>query len=219
MTAKKNSDDRLTITVNPSCMSEDDSERFGSLLKDGRCGFAHDEEKAAIFYEASASCADGNLEAVTDRGELYLSGKSMEEDIDKAFMYFNEAALEGQARGMTGVGLTYEERGDDHMAAEWYRAAALLGDDAALYNYADMLHKGRGSKKTKRPPVKYSGFLRTRAVMKQEYISIWGFMPITDTAAAKRITKKPCGCIRSVTGTAIPTAPIPWEYFTDTEEA
>ena len=83
-------------------------------------------------------------------GYLYLDGRGVVQDFDRAFVYYSRAAEQQHERAMNLVGRCCEEGWGTHRdleaAASWYRRSAEGGYFRGQYNWASILLKeGRWS--------------------------------------------------------------------------
>ncbi len=105
------------------------------------------DAKAAATWFAKAA-AQGNVDAATNLGQMYLDGDGVPQNDRDGFLWLRKAAEGGQPKAMYGLALLYEsQRGgevDYHKAAEWYERAAKNGHAQAKNNLANMLRYGQG---------------------------------------------------------------------------
>ena len=86
--------------------------------------------------------AQGNL------ANCYEYGNGVVQDYEKAFAWYEKAALQGSMRGQNSLGILYETgKGVSRnyaKAVEWYEKAAMQGDMYAQYNLANLYRDGTG---------------------------------------------------------------------------
>lgn len=105
------------------------------------------DAKAAATWFAKAA-AQGNVDAATNLGQMYLDGDGMPQSDREGFLWLQKAAERGQPKAMYGLALLYESgRGSEvayRKAAEWYERAAENGHAQSKNNLANMLRYGQG---------------------------------------------------------------------------
>lgn len=113
-------------------------------------------KEAMEWYEKSGKAGDDwgwyNL------GDMYLDGKGVEKDTDKAFSCYEKAlALEGPAwdSAACSLGAIYYGRGDYRKANTWYRKAAKGNNDWAMFNLGDAYRDGTGVKQDTETALKW----------------------------------------------------------------
>lgn len=81
-------------------------------------------------------------------GDMYLFGRGVEKDVDKAAEWYRRAAERGHAGGQATLGLLYETGtavpADDVEAAKWYRLAALQDHTGGEEGLGKMYFLGKG---------------------------------------------------------------------------
>jgi len=110
---------------------------------------AYDQgDYANAFRIWSELAAQGNAEAQTKLGGMYLDGRGVTGDDTAAVAWIRKAAEQGHAPAQTDLGLLYARgqgvRKDDVEAVRWYRKAAEQGFAAAETNLGFMYGSGRG---------------------------------------------------------------------------
>jgi len=102
--------------------------------------------EAAIWFRRAAE--QGSAEAALQLGDMYATGRGVDEDATAAFGWFLRAAEAGSARAQFAAASAYERgdgvEADDVEAARWYARAAEQGEIAAQYNLALHYEYGRG---------------------------------------------------------------------------
>ncbi|WP_010654575.1 SEL1-like repeat protein [Fluoribacter dumoffii] len=83
------------------------------------------------------SVANGNPQAITRLGELYLEGKLVEKDEKKAEELLKKAAEQGFAPALVGLGELALEQNQKDQALKWFNQAANQHNDEA---YLDLAH-------------------------------------------------------------------------------
>ena len=141
---------KLMLEIDPNHVDAELLTRIGSELE---CGgtFRQDPLMAVRAYDAAAACPDGG-QAANNLGWMFLKGKGVAQDTEKALALFRNAAERGNSIAMVNLGNYYEfaEKQDDKHAVYWYRKAADSGDEKGLFNYANMLHHGRGIRQNRK---------------------------------------------------------------------
>lgn len=116
-------------------------------------GPQRDAKAAATWFAKAAT--QGNIDAATNLGQMYLDGDGVHQSDREAFKWLRRAAEGGQPKAMYGLALLYESgRGsevDYRKAAEWYERAAANGHAQAKNNFANMLRFGQGVAADLRP--------------------------------------------------------------------
>ena len=117
--------------------------------------FKQDTAQALFLYDLCAS-TNGNPWAFNNIAEMYRNGKIVAEgekpNILKAIGLYEEAAKQGFPLAMVNLGNIYdgqcgEEYRDYKKALKYYKEASDLGDVKGMFNYANCLHNGWGTKK------------------------------------------------------------------------
>lgn len=141
---------KLILEIDPDHVDAELLTRIGYELE---CGgtFQQDPLMAVRAYDTAAACPDGGL-AANNLGWMFLKGKGVAQDTEKALALFRNAAERGNCIAMVNLGNYYEfaEEQDDKQAVYWYRKAADSGDEKGLFNYANMLHHGRGIRRNRK---------------------------------------------------------------------
>lgn len=90
----------------------------------------------------------GDAHAQFRLGELYVSGRGVPKDYQKAMQWYRRAAAQGHARAQLNLGVLYQKgvsiRYGYTEAIRMYRAAAEQDDDAAQFNLGMMYVRGHG---------------------------------------------------------------------------
>lgn len=120
---------KLMLEIDPNHVDAELLTRIGSELE---CGgtFRQDPLMAVRAYDAAAACPDGG-QAANNLGWMFLKGKGVAQDTEKALALFRNAAERGNSIAMVNLGNYYEfaEKQDDKHAVYWYRKAADSGDE------------------------------------------------------------------------------------------
>ena len=81
-------------------------------------------------------------------GVMYYESKGVQQDYNKAYIWYRKAADKGNAAAMGNMGVMYGDglgvQRDYNKAVSWYRKAAEKGNVASMYNLAAMYFDGRG---------------------------------------------------------------------------
>jgi TPR repeat protein len=155
--------DELTMLVN-----------IAHEVETGKGVFKSDHGLALALYSFCAS--HGDAMAMNNYGWMILNGMGVTKDTDVAIKAFEGAAAKGLALAMVNLGNIHENMNeysetdfedkktdnetylnrkglidskytDYKKAFAWYKRAYELGDLKGAYNYANMLHYGRGVRK------------------------------------------------------------------------
>lgn len=81
--------------------------------------------------------ANGNLQAITRLGELYLEGQLVDKDEKKGEELLNQAAAQGFAPAMVALGELALEQNQKEQALQWFNKAGNQSSDEA---YLDLAH-------------------------------------------------------------------------------
>ena len=141
---------KLTLEIDPEQIDAEFLTRIGHDLENGGT-FKQDALMAVRAYDAAASCPDGAL-AANNLGWMFLKGIGIEQNTEKALTLFRNAAERGNSLAMVNLGNFYEFATPPNYrsAAHWYRVAAESGDYKGMFNYANMLHHGRGVRQNRK---------------------------------------------------------------------
>ena len=104
------------------------------------------------YIEFSRLAHQGNVDAQTMLGEMYLDGIGVKQDTKKAYSWLSKAAQSGDKEAEYLLGFMYENgievKADITKAVAWYEKAANKGDIMAMYNLAFIYKSGaKGVKK------------------------------------------------------------------------
>ena len=109
-------------------------------------GGAADYAKALPWLLSAAK--EGNAEAATQLGMMYLEGAGVARDYAEAKKRFEAGAAAGNGQAMVNLGYLADaglgEERDARKAAEWYARAAKLGDAMGENNLGDLYLRGIG---------------------------------------------------------------------------
>lgn len=116
-----------------------------------------DIKKAKQLYGLAYCLSDNNNIAANNLGYLTSLEASGEQDISTAITILTFAADHGNDIAMVNLGNIYEGTYDGmtsddfkpnpKQAAKWYLMAGMMGNKSGIYNYANLLHWGRGVRK------------------------------------------------------------------------
>jgi len=88
-----------------------------------------------VFNVCAKAAADGNVDAMNTLGVLYVSGRGVSQDYQKAFGWWYKAAMANDADAMFNVGMLYEHGlgvpQDRFKAHIWIEEAAQFGNQQA----------------------------------------------------------------------------------------
>ena len=104
------------------------------------------------YIEFSKLAKQGDRDAQTILGEMYLDGIGVKQDSKKAYKWISKAANSGDKEAQYLMGFMYENgievKRDMTKAVAWYEKAANKGDIMAMYNLAFIYKTGaKGVKK------------------------------------------------------------------------
>lgn len=120
---------------------------IGRLFSFGTPFLKGDEERAAIWVRKAAEA--GNLEAQTNLGYLYLSGRGITQDNQQAMLWMAKAAEGGFAQAQMNLGILLQEgkhaSKDEARALYWMEKAANQGLAKAQLNMGYMHGLGVGT--------------------------------------------------------------------------
>ncbi len=106
---------------------------------------AYDRGKYAVALDLWQPLAEqGDPEAQTGLGNMYLGGYGVARDEAAAMAWFAKAAKQGHANGQLSLGSLYYARKDYGTAAAWYRRAAEQGNAVAEIRLARQYAEGVG---------------------------------------------------------------------------
>lgn len=112
-------------------------------LRDAQAAF--DRGKYATALELWQPLAEqGDPEAQSGLGNLYVGGYGVARDEAAAMAWFRKAAEQGDARGQFGLGSLHYARREYGPAASWYRRAAEQGDAVAQIRLGRLYADGVG---------------------------------------------------------------------------
>src|SRR5260370_40769646 len=106
---------------------------------------AYDRGKYAVALDIWQPLAEqGNPDAQTGLGNMYLGGYGVERDEAAAMAWFRKAADQGHANGQLSLGGLYYARKEYSSAASWYRRAAEQGNAVAQIRLGRQYAEGVG---------------------------------------------------------------------------
>jgi TPR repeat protein len=127
-------------------------------------GIDRDEDEAQRWARrgltgVQAAAADGDADAQTNLGNMYLKGLGVDKDEKAAVNWYRKAAEKGNAQAMNNLGGSYANghgvQKDEKAAVSWYRQAADKGDADAMTNLGGMYADGRGVEKDEKKAVNW----------------------------------------------------------------
>lgn len=132
---------------------------MGILYEEGTF-VGQDERKAMEYYLMAAG--NGSTGAMNNIGNLYLHGKGVEKDYDKAFAWYQKATeLSGNAAAECSLGMCYQygygTKIDYEKARGFYEASAKQGFGLAYYRMGLLYEQGLGVVKDIRIAKQYFG--------------------------------------------------------------
>jgi len=101
-----------------------------------------------VFEKTRAQAEQGDAQAQTALGAIYLAGREIPQDYAEALLWYRKAANQGYAEAQFYLGVMYE-RGQGvplnfAEAVKWYRKAADQGYAEAQYNLEILYAMGGG---------------------------------------------------------------------------
>ena len=142
-------DSEITLELKDDKLTKDELEELCTLgynLENGIL-FKQDKGKALAIYKRAYE--EGSSKGANNFGYLLaLLGNSRSATM-MALSILEESAKAGNTTAMVNIGNIYEYgqrtgKPEYKDAAKWYQRAALLGDKRGSFNYANLLHHGRG---------------------------------------------------------------------------
>lgn len=142
-------DSEITLELKDGKLTKDELEELCTLgynLENGIL-FKQDKGKALAIYKRAYE--EGSSKGANNFGYLLaLLGNSRSATM-MALSILEESAKAGNTTAMVNIGNIYEYgqrtgKPEYKEAAKWYQRAALLGDKRGSFNYANLLHYGRG---------------------------------------------------------------------------
>ena len=112
--------------------------------------YEQDKNKALALYKRAYD--EGSIKGANNFGYLLsVLGTSRESTII-ALSVLEKSALNGNTTAMVNIGNIYEYgqldgKPDYKQALKWYHRAALMGDNTGIFNYANLLHEGKGTRR------------------------------------------------------------------------
>ncbi len=142
-------ENEIILELKDGKLSKDELEELCTLgynLENGIL-FKQDKGKALAIYKRAYE--EGSSKGANNFGYLLaLLGNSRSATM-MALSILEESAKAGNTTAMVNIGNIYEYgqrtgKPEYKEAAKWYQRAALLGDKRGSFNYANLLHHGRG---------------------------------------------------------------------------
>jgi TPR repeat protein len=129
----------------------------GSAFENGVAGFAVNEAAAVRYYERAASA--GNVLAQYNVGGMYLDGRGIDQNFERALFWREQAAAQGDRMALSVLGFQYIAgfgvEQDFLLARGYLEAAVILGDAPALVLLGQMYEGGLGVTPDRRRAVDY----------------------------------------------------------------
>ncbi len=99
-------------------------------------------ENAGICYNKASEMGDSWAQFLL--ANMYMIGKGVPQDIDKAINLYTDSAKQGYKNAQFNLGLICESNKSYKEALYWYIKAVELENTDAMFNLALMYYKGRG---------------------------------------------------------------------------
>lgn len=119
--------------------------QVAQIYLDGGGGVTPDYAAAMDWAQKAANSGVGRGNLFL--GEIWMKGLGVEADPETALGYFLKADAEGDMKAGRYAGLIAQQRGDDAMAAKWFRKAAEAGDITSQYYLGKAYETGSGVSK------------------------------------------------------------------------
>lgn len=128
--------------------------KYGVCLLEGEGVDNHNREEAEENYKKAAKYFEKTIERGQDENAMYyyslqlLEGKGVEKDTEKAIYYLKNAADLHQADAENKYGMmlefgSKEVKKNVKEAIKYYRKSSDHGNEVGMFNYADILEKGK----------------------------------------------------------------------------
>ena len=122
-----------------------------------------DLKKALHWFRKAAF--NGNPQAQTTIGAMYLNGMGMDKDYYTAFEWFDKAATQGFPEAQYNLGIMYVEglavSKNDNNALKWLRKASIQGHTGAAHSLAELIKRRENNQqRTLRIPRSYEKTFR-----------------------------------------------------------
>ena len=128
----------IALTSGLSCNSENETKRDAKV----------EEKHSANIHELTEKAENGNVEAQFSLGEIYFSGRGVEQDYKEAVKWFRNATEQGNVTAQLALGSMYLEgigvEQDSKEAVKWIRMAVEQGDANAQNGLGLMYAIGKG---------------------------------------------------------------------------
>lgn len=142
-------DDEITLRFKSGKMSSEDIEELCSLGFNLENGILYDKDNAKALALYRKAYEAGSAKGANNFGYLLAKLSTSREATSMALSVLEKSAALGNTTAMINIGNIYEfgqrtGKPEYKEAAKWYQRAALLGDGTGVFNYANLLHSGRG---------------------------------------------------------------------------
>ena len=142
----------ITIELKDGKLTPDELEELCSLgynLENGIL-YQQDKQKALELYKRAYD--QGSMKGANNFGYLLSVLGTSRESTLIALSILKKSANAGNPVAMINIGNIYEYgqldgKPDYKKALTWYHRAALLGDNTGLFDYANLLHSGKGTRR------------------------------------------------------------------------
>lgn len=141
--------DEIILELKSGKLSQEELEELCTLGYNLENGILYKQDKAKALAIYKRAYEEGSVKGANNFGYLLaLLGTSRSATV-MALSVLEEAAKAGNTTAMVNIGNIYEYgqrtgKPEYKEAAKWYQRAALLGDKRGSFNYANLLHHGRG---------------------------------------------------------------------------
>lgn len=142
-------DSEITLELKDGKLTPDELEELCTLGYNLENGILYKQDKAKALALYKRAYEEGSSKGANNFGYLLaLLGNSRSATM-MALSVLEESAKAGNTTAMVNIGNIYEYgqrsgKPEYKEAAKWYQRAALLGDKRGSFNYANLLHHGRG---------------------------------------------------------------------------
>lgn len=142
-------DDEIVLRLKTDGLNPEDVEELCSLGFNLENGILYEKDNAKALALYRRAYEAGSAKGANNFGYLLAKLSTSTETTSMALSILEKAAALGNTTAMINIGNIYEfgqrtGKPEYKEAAKWYQRAALLGDGTGVFNYANLLHSGRG---------------------------------------------------------------------------
>ena len=141
--------DEISIELKSGRLSPDELEELCTLGYNLENGILYKQDKTKALALYKRAYEEGSPKGANNFGYLLALLGTTRSTTMMALSILEESAKSGNTTAMVNIGNIYEYgqrtgKPEYKEAAKWYQRAALLGDKRGSFNYANLLHYGRG---------------------------------------------------------------------------